>query len=147
MLLNYGVGEDSWVSHGQQGDQTNQSYRKSVLNIHWKDWCWSWNSRPFPPDMKNLSLDKTQILRNIEGRRRRGWWRMRWLDGITDSMDISLSKLQELAMDREAWHAAVHATSKSWTTLSNWTELQVPDAVPLGYLRVKMLASQTSHIF
>ena len=118
MPSNCGAGEDSWTARRSNQPilkEVNPEYSWEALVLKLKLQCFGhlmWRANP---------LKKTMMLGETEGRRRRGQQRTRWLDNITDTVDMSLSKLWEMVKDREAWHAAIHGVTKSWKQLSNWT--------------------------
>ena len=133
MLLNCGAKEVSWESLGLER-RANQSILKEInleyslgglmlkLKLHYSGHLMQ----------RTNSLEKTLMLGKIEGRRRRGWQRMRWLNGITNTMDMNRSKLQETVKNREAWWGAVQEATKSKTQLSNWTTITTTISVPLS---------------
>ena len=126
MLLNCDMKINAFVVHSWTARRSNQSILKEINpEYSLEGWMLKVKLQYFGHLMRRTdSLEKTLMLGKIEGRRRRGWQKMRWLHGITESMDMSLSKLQKMVKNREDWHAAVHGVAKGQTWLSDWTTIR-----------------------
>ena len=149
MLLNCGVGEDSWKSLGQQADPTTPSWRKSVLNIHWKDWCWRWNSNTLATWCEELTHWKRPWgWLKIEGGRRRGWRRMRWLDGITWTwVWVNSGSWWWTGRPGMLRSMGLQRVGHNWTTELNWTKLVVQwvtSCLPMQEMQLQSLGGQLS---
>ena len=144
MLLNCGVREDSWESLGLQGDPTSPFWRRWALGFFLEEMMLELKIQYFGHLMRRVdSLEKTLMLVGIADRRRRRQQRMRWLDGISVSMDVSLREFLVLVMNREAWRAAIHGVSKSRTLLKDWTGLNWTEHYIYSHTLLKLMSIES----
>ena len=144
MLLNCGVGEDSWESLGLQRDPTSPSWRRSVLGVYWKDWWWSWNSNTLATSCEELTHWKTPWCWEGLGEGEEGDDRMRWLDSITDSMDMSWANSRSwwwTGRPGVLWFMGLQRVGHDWATELNWTEYIFHWSISLNLLGMRSFPS------